>query len=324
MPDSVQGEWASLLFFSCDLVGSTRFKQSGAPNWPGAFLSFYREFPQQLGELSRQPGIEFKLWKAIGDELVFTVAVRHEREVYKAVGVWLEALKAYEDSSLRDQTHMQTKSGGFVATFPGPDSRIAIPTDPRSEVSDKGVAELNDEAYAPVRPDLYFYDYLGPSIDTGFRVIQACDARYFTMSVELAWAYCRGAQNAGVFVLPELTVREPREFKGVWDGRDYPLVALDRRKDDPVNAALATLNPQSAEITHVEALCMACSDSSNWPSAIYLPDSDFDRFKRDRFDALNSIRLNAMQGAESVATDIEPLSLEETIQRLDLHEPPLD
>lgn len=319
-----QREPASLLFLSCDLVGSTRFKQRGVATWPGVFLSFYREFPQALGERSRADGIEFKLWKAIGDELVFTVAVRHERDVYRAVNVWIDALFHYEDSSLRSEGGMKTKSGGFIATFPGPDSRVAIPIDPATEVSDKGVAELNDEAYEAFMPERYLYDYLGPSIDTGFRVVQLCDSRYFTMSVELAWAFCRGASNVNELDVPELALLESRELKGVWDGREYPMVALDRRMTDPVNAAIANVRSQALSLGQIEKICSACSTAEGWPSAIYLPDSDFDLFKTTHIDSLESIRLNNMDGAESRADDDEPISLEASIQELDAARPPLD
>ena len=164
----------SLLFLSCDIVGSTRFKQSMAL-WQKTFLTFYREFPQVLGDLTAEANFEpdFMLWKPVGDELIFTVHVRDEAEIFHAVRLWLEAMDKYERESLED-TPLATKGGAFIATFPGPDSESSIPRNPTIETSDKGVFELNAEALAS-RSDDYMYDYFGPSIDTGFRVFSACD-----------------------------------------------------------------------------------------------------------------------------------------------------
>lgn len=313
----------SILFLSCDLVGSTRFKQRGELTWPAAFLSFYREFPQALGRLSRGSGLEFRLWKAVGDELVFTVPLRHEKDVASAVMVWLKALDAYEKSSLGPDTGMFTKSGSFIATFPGPDSRVAIPLHPEDEESDKGPFELNEDAFTSQNPGAYLYDYLGPSIDTGFRVISMCDSRFFTMSVEVAWAFCAGSRHLRVRRVPQLTVLESRELKGVWDGRPYPVIAYDRRVD-PVTAAFAEANPNRWTLDLVENLCQACADSKGWPSAVYLPDSGFPPFQNMPEDALDTARTNSMRGAETREVDPEPAAgLEESLRRLHIDKPPL-
>src|SRR5581483_5568883 len=139
----------SLLFLSCDIVGSTAFKQQEGTLWQKTFLSFYREFPQMLGELTSNANYEpgFTLWKPIGDELIFTTLVRSERDIYAAVRIWLSALADYEKNVFND-VPLATKGGAFVATFPGPDSESSIPRNPLSETSDKGVVELNDEALA--------------------------------------------------------------------------------------------------------------------------------------------------------------------------------
>ena len=190
-------EPSSQLFLSCDLTGSTDFKQKQAQDpaktpWQDFFLQFYRDFPQQIASTQREMETEhlnFELWKPIGDELIYSCEVRKEGDVFQAVRTWIAAMHAYRLSSLADETTMGTKGGAFIATFPGPDSKSSIPRDPGTEVSDINPRRLNRSAYWPEkRHGDYLYDYFGPSIDTGFRVISMCKPRYFTVSVEVALA----------------------------------------------------------------------------------------------------------------------------------------
>jgi hypothetical protein len=296
----------SLLFLSCDIVGSTAFKQREGTLWQKTFLSFYREFPQILGDLTNErsyaPG--FELWKPVGDELIFTSLVRREQEIYDAVRIWLEAMRSYENNVLND-VPLATKGGAFVATFPGPDSRSSIPRDPLLETSDKGVVELNDEALASKSND-YLFDFFGPSIDTGFRVISACSQRYFTLAVEVAWAIAQCAVDVGLSQTrptDDILLLDTMPFKGVWDGREYPVFAVDRDHQDLVNRALARIRGNTLLPLDIANLCKECSAKDNWPSALYLPESQHSDFKVEPVDSLDGLRSNSMDGAESMPSD---------------------
>ncbi|WP_418063743.1 hypothetical protein [Pimelobacter simplex] len=319
-------EARSLLFLSCDIVGSTRFKQSSTLSlWQKTFLTFYREFPQVLGDLTAEAGFEpeFKLWKPVGDELIFTVHVRNEEDIFHAVRLWIAAMDKYESDVLED-TPLATKGGAFIATFPGPDSESSIPRNPITETSDKGVVELNAEALAARDTDAgdaYMYDYFGPSIDTGFRIFGACDNRYFTLTVEVAWALAQCAADAGVdsekFPLPHLRFLGTQVFKGVWDGRAYPLFALDRHQSDLINKALAALEDNHLDPNKVAELCRQCSKDADWPSKLYLPASDHSIFRSEPVDPLEQLASNSMDGAETL-----PAAGAGTGEELE-HDPPL-
>lgn len=297
----------SLLFLSCDITGSTAYKQQAGSQWQRTFLSFYREFPQQLGEKVADAGspVEFTLWKAIGDELIFTCHVRNEPDVFNAVRIWLQAMDGYEESTLREH-RLGTKGGAFLATFPGPDSECSIPRNPSSETSDKGIVALNREALEAHDMDAYQYDYFGPSIDTGFRVVNRSSARHFTLAVEVAWAMQRcqhdakdnGAADPLHKDLGDICLLGSFDLKGVWRGRPYPLFALDRQIADPVHEALRALDGTTCDLDAVGAACAACCGSDGWPSAIYLPESNFPPFKNVPTDPLEAQLDNEMEGAE--------------------------
>ncbi|WP_232676738.1 hypothetical protein [Nocardioides sp. R-C-SC26] len=303
----MSGKKRSELFLACDLVGSTSYKQERGPGWQEAFLAFYRQFPQKVADVKGEHGVQvdFDLWKPIGDELIFTVSVRHEHDIYHAVRVWLEAMKRYEVTLAKD-TSMSTKGGAFVATFPGPDSESSIPRDPDSETSDRHPVLLNDDALKGQRKhSRYLYDFFGPSIDTGFRVTSECTPRYFTISVEVAWALLLASRDESEMLLDDLTFLKPRELKGVWKGRDYPLFAIDRRHDDPVNQSIKKLVDGDLNREHAEKMCRECVTSSGWVSAIYLPDSGVEAVRMEPADSLADARAHAMEltGAETVLKD---------------------
>jgi len=296
----------SVLFLSCDITGSTAYKQRGA-RWQRTFLSFYREFPQVLGELveAARPDLDFTLWKAIGDELIFTSAVSDERDVFDAVRIWIDAMSKYEADSLGDEG-LGTKGGAFIATVPGPDSQCAIPRDPVSQQSDKGIVTLNREALAEADLTKYQYDYFGPSIDTGFRVVSVSSARFFTLAVEVAWAMQRCNHDAkddpgrvGHQDLGDLQLLGTKLLKGVWREREYPVFALDRQREDPVYKGLRELDGVSCDPEVVGRVCAACLASGGWPSAIYLPRSTFEPFKTIPPDQLDGMDDNEMIGAET-------------------------
>ncbi|RLP76351.1 hypothetical protein D9V32_05630 [Mycetocola tolaasinivorans] len=300
----------SILFLSADLVGSTSYKQE-KDGWQLIFLGFYREFPQMLGNVYREHQklhegkLEFTLWKAIGDELIFEVPVTSEADISDAVRVWLKAMEDYESDSLRE-SKLALKGGAFIATFPGPDSESSIPRAPDVEVSDNPVVILNDEALKGKKSHTRFlYDYFGPSVDTGFRIAGHASRRYFTMTVEVIWAIAKIAHSSESST--ELDTRHHvrdvvfrgREFlKGVWRGQEYPIFAIDRECETTLNKAFATLNGKEISSKDIAHVCEACSETDGWPSKVYLPNAQTEIFRTPPQDAMKKLR--------ETATDVTP------------------
>lgn len=295
----------SLLFLSCDIVGSTEFKQKNPTTWGAIFLGFYRQLPQQIGDAAALAGIEFELWKAIGDELIFTTVVRSEHDVFLAIRTWLKAVDNFERKPVQGYQFV-TKGGAFIATFPGPDSRSSIPRDPTKETSDKDVLELNASALRRAKHKHYQFDFFGPSIDTGFRVLSVCTARFFTLSIEvvralqLHWHFSQRAKPPEEPWLGDLVYRGEQSFKGVFGARSYPLFALDREHDDPLNQALQGMNSE-LDLEAVAKVCEACHGSDDWPSRLFLPDSQVSALHEVPTDALaaSAPSDNTMEGSES-------------------------
>lgn len=313
----MKDECVSKLFLSCDLTGSTAFKQQPltdpAPPWQKVFLQFYREFPQELYRQQKEldsDHLSFSLWKPVGDELLFTCDVRDELQIFDAVTTWHTTMRAYKEKSL-DDTSLGVKGGAFIATFPGPDSRSSIPRNPESEVSDGDVVVLNDNATRRrASHSKYLYDYFGPSIDTGFRVLSKCTERYMTLSVEVAYALSllhfdvgpdSGRRNVGNLIL-----LDSLELKGVWGGKSYPLFALDLQAETDIAKAYRDISPHSQDTKAIHKLCAAHYSEPGWPFKLYLPDSTNGHFSVPQSNPLEGYLTNASvstAGAETLAAE---------------------
>lgn len=251
---------------------------------------------------SERSGIpEFHFWKAIGDELLFITTITDYRQVKSAVDIWLDAQDSYENGTLKeaavkfntektvasstgsgrdiqniDASHKitRTRSAVFAATFHDPDVIVAIPKTPveTSHIDDyapnnRKVIETIGSAGQQIRNDgeEYVIDYIGPSIDTGFHIIDKSLPDYFTMSVEVAWCYsieCKRIHDSASLHLVEQSC-----LKGVWSGRYYPIFAIYRGIKDAVS------NELLMDYCSVTNICQACYDCEGWPSRLYLPDS---------------------------------------------------
>jgi class 3 adenylate cyclase len=151
-----------LLLLSIDIVGSAAFKdrsgQSQAnPIWVSAFAAFYTEVPRLLAEAleqvnagQSQPLPAARLWKAIGDQLVFLARPQTPEELECYCLAFLRCLKAADDQL--------GQAWGFAL---------------------HGVAWAFEEGGANVTyhfGDLQLdgpmgFDLIGPDVDLGFRLM---------------------------------------------------------------------------------------------------------------------------------------------------------
>lgn len=256
--------FGSRLFLSCDLVGSTNYKQEKSAtdeDWYLPFATFYQEFP----EITRKyvpPEVNARVWKAAGDELIFIADVTSEAQVHDVVQAWLTCLTDFQESLDLVAPKMAVKGAAFMATFPAPDREIEI-----------------GESAPDVSPVL---DFLGPSIDTGFRIFGTSSERYFTMTVEVAWAYAEHLLHIH-HQDEDLRFLGVRSLKGVWGGRDYPLMAIDRQPREKVNKSLDKINGvRHVSPSRVAKLAAACSKDGDWPSCLYLPDAKSRALRRKK------------------------------------------
>jgi hypothetical protein len=168
------------LLVSVDLAGSTALKKLAEVDeempWIITFEAFYREYPIQLGEayssmlpafIDQEP---FKthqrltVFKILGDEILFHVELnRHEQVLYH---IWAirESVKNFNVRLEQHYRFLRCKPTAWLAGFPVVNSEVYVTESGRS---------------LPL-------DYIGPSMDTGFRLTKLATPRKFILSFDLA------------------------------------------------------------------------------------------------------------------------------------------
>lgn len=258
------------LFLSVDIVNSTAFKQAAAKDrklqkheqagdlpaepWFSPIASFYREierlFSAAWTHLSRTAESEFQwptgeppeLWKAAGDELLYVKTLSDYREALITVRAWINAINQHRGVMKSQFPMLDLKATAWLAGFPVNNAEVIL----RPSISDPGddIAEGD-----PILSNLIllrdyydkssqgFRDFIGPSVDTGFRVATLASARKMAITVDLA------------LLLAHATVNQPNDehfpfkklqfhydgrvpLKGVFDGSDYPFFWIDTANDD--------------------------------------------------------------------------------------------
>ncbi|AWK88494.1 hypothetical protein [Azospirillum thermophilum] len=281
------------LFMSIDLVGSTALKQSGsfpiqAPNdgdrmtdagsrWFVEITKFYTEFQAKFArhwqhycsavasEPMQPTGETPQLWKSNGDELIYVMEITTAKECAATVICWLRSGKEYR-RQLRDKgSSLDVKMAAWVAGFPVVNSEVIF--QPPSDIQ---TVESEDEIPELVHYDLLdrwhsgdegrrglSIDYIGPSIDTGFRVASKATPRKFTLSLETAFILSLPQMQRD---MNDIVFRyDGREtLKGVLGGKPYPIFWIDTQMDDELTRLEDSLEGRSEKglpKDHVKEFC---------------------------------------------------------------------
>lgn len=201
-----------ILFLSVDMEGSTRLKQTftarDAQRWLEIVLRFTEDFPQAFrakreehGKHQKRGVPEPKLWKMLGDELLF----RAEPEQLHDVAALVETFQAAVDT-LNKRTREARREGDIFPLLKGAAWTAGFPV-----------------TNAVVRIENGGEDFLGPSMDAGFRVAKLSSSRRFAVSVELAWLLSHAETRANV----TLHFEGCAEVKGVAEESGYPAIWLE-------------------------------------------------------------------------------------------------
>lgn len=178
----IAGRWRLRLFLSVDLVGSTALKARDE-HWLTLFKTFFREFPvnvsaayrhAEIAELIERTGLPPPSppspWKFAGDEILFEATLENHLELPVHLRAFKNAVQEYV-KRLPSEKRLGLKATGWTAGFPVTNAEVAI-----------GEGQ-------PERTILR--DYLGPSMDLGFRLGRLATKDRFVLSADLAWLLLR-------------------------------------------------------------------------------------------------------------------------------------
>lgn len=280
-----------LLFLSADLANSTQRKRNYlrhcSYDWLEPVVNFLTKFETKLksarvdltGSNPQDKRDELELWKFQGDEQIFKVEIKSHKEVdlhirilQKAIADWNSEVNANENSK-----DLLLKGTAWLAGFPVANAVLSV-----------GGKD----------------DYLGPSMDAGFRLSKASTPRRITLSVELAWWLLEHGS--------ELKVRfDGREqFKGIAEETGYPLLWLETTESKyqkEEDLALGRDKQTSADV--IKKLCAAFIVEFGVPRFLpFLPDDDSSTNSQydDQFEAARQFlkaKVFILDGEDATGSD---------------------
>lgn len=171
------------LFLSADLVGSSAFKgrprmyQRDDSPWLNIIHNFFTQFtPRFLQRCEHwtptpamvEPPQRVTIWKTLGDELIFSVVVGNSEHLLFFLEQFARSVAEFEETSM-SQVPLKVKTVAWCANFPFPN--VELPSRALNQSLD--------------RKDTTF-EYIGPTIDTGFRLSRKSRRGATVVSLELA------------------------------------------------------------------------------------------------------------------------------------------
>jgi hypothetical protein len=218
------------LFASVDVIGSTGYKSSNpSRKWLETFDYFLSEFPNALLSqygyefderlqsdlatyprivaMAENPAVWLTPWKFIGDEILFVTDIECHEQVAVHILVFMKAIKVFGAAWAEDTppVPLRLKGAMWLAEFPITNQEVEL---------DVGEYRLKD--------------YIGPSIDAGFRVAKHAEEGRLMLSPDLALVMLDAVDQLewtkeGEF-FPVFHGREI--LKGVLQNNPYPLIYL--------------------------------------------------------------------------------------------------
>lgn len=202
------------LFFSFDLVNSTQFKVTHPNSWPVIVTRFYDLVAAEMSTRFTSA----ILWKYVGDEALYYQRIRSRSDVHRLLPAVAAALNSVVASlhQLDSQTRpiLSVKGTVWIA------EAEYLPPAPANQSS---LSKRNMITSVSRLPESTDRDFLGPDIDTGFRIAKFVERKRLIVSAHLAGVLYRERAKCDQ-IDKRLKIVSYEILKGVWSGRRYPIV----------------------------------------------------------------------------------------------------
>lgn len=173
MPNSKLETPQLYLFLSVDIIGSTQLKYDPEKpiNWFNSFKAFYISFPDELKSKLKLvydlEGLTYSeenlvVWKYAGDEILLFSTITQKDEVPCII---LAFRKTLEDWFAKSPEKLKIKGSAWIGQVPFIDRKIIN-------------IKKNTNNELP--------DFIGPSIDCGFRIGKYSSQTEISISIEVA------------------------------------------------------------------------------------------------------------------------------------------
>ncbi len=289
------------LFLSIDLVGSTALKQGADLGflhsssvrihddqldqpWLKPIADFYSEFGKifenewllrcdKLAKHKFPTGPDPYFWKANGDELLYVKELKDRRELVSCLSAWIGATKKYREELKLKNPKLDVKCTCWCAGFPITNLEIVFSrvVDPKD---DEFVGDPRLRMYCLLKRwhqseskrKKLSQDFIGPSIDTGFRLTSLATPERMPLSLEATWLYStsdvllhkKNKEIRDLICCPEIFYDGSIPLKGVLSGKPYPFFWFDMLTGDKFVDSERDLLPKKRKLSN-ESISEFCS-----------------------------------------------------------------
>ncbi|EHQ08328.1 hypothetical protein [Leptonema illini] len=239
-----------IAFCSIDVIGSTAFKtqKDRSEASEQAWFQFFQEFHEDMRvRIESAGGWEF--WKSAGDELLFTSEVLQKEDMVHLVNVLKAAIDRHNEGFQKQEKekHLAVKGAIWIAGFP---------------VVNAVIKSKNPD----IKPD-----YLGPSIDAGFRICKFASATRIAISVEAAYLLSSAVVSDQWNEMQGIRYGGETELKGVFGGNPYPMLWIPLKDPFEEAAFKLTGKPERLDRDDFIVYCKAAIKKVNNELACHLP-----------------------------------------------------
>ena len=227
-----------IVFFSFDLVNSTKYKYLEPQDWPSLIEFFYTSCRDGF----RKKDENVNVWKFLGEKILLFRVIEKSIDIPKCIQnaykVLQETLDAISNYCIRNDKEqgiiLSVKSTVWCA-------RVLTEYNPKQNVLDKGM-HRNIKLF-PVTDGGTPTDFLGPQVDIGFRIAKFSSRKRQVISAELAYILLiLGKHASGIIeknpdelendklfqnIQSNLRIVDYEKLKGAWGGRMYPILWYD-------------------------------------------------------------------------------------------------
>ncbi|MGJ5177911.1 hypothetical protein ACQR16_27400 [Bradyrhizobium oligotrophicum] len=190
-------------------------------------------------QINWPPGEPPELWKSVGDEVIYTKLLTDHRQALTALNAWMAAVASYRVRLKHQFPSLDLKSTGWIAGFPVHNAEVffrssSLARELEVDEGDEVYSNLSllHEYYSEQRDKELTRDFIGPAIDTGFRLAQLSSPRRLVISVELALMLIHAVRTQPSderynYTKPRFFFSGRHNFKGVFGGLPYPVFWID-------------------------------------------------------------------------------------------------
>lgn len=265
------------LYLSVDIAGSTAYKSlqpEKVQPWLPTLYRFFQEFPIRLVNAYTSVGEPPRLWKTLGDEMVFVTEIRNHRDVAKHICRFRDTIAGYREVIKDASRRLDLKGSAWLAGFPVGNTVIRLQQGTQTEPETE--------------------DYIGPSIDCGFRLAKHSTPHKLVLSIETAYLLQASGAPDGT-EKPDVYLERGEELKGVLDGRPYPClwVNVPYRDNEKFHRLEAELMdpPKERKEGKIRDYCRSFIEEYGTP--LFVPfiegDSDFGKMPADYQERLDEV-----------------------------------